>query len=70
VRITQAKLATPFGTAQGRASKPHAPMEVSARNGSYAVTMDPIVEQYLGEAEITSLRLFIELLACWDEEAQ
>jgi len=45
-------------------------MEVSARNGSYAVTMDPIVEQYLGEAEITSLRLFIELLACWDEEAQ
>jgi hypothetical protein len=45
-------------------------MAGSARNGSYAVTMDPILEQYLGDDEITSLRLFFELLACWDGEAQ
>jgi hypothetical protein len=45
-------------------------MEGSARNGSYAVTLKPILEQHLGEAEIASLRLFFELLAWWDEEAQ
>ncbi len=45
-------------------------MEASAGNDSDAVALEAIQEQHLTEDEIESLRLFFDLLACWNEEAQ